>query len=154
MAKMRFLRAGWMALLSGLLGATASCFAKFAFDPDSVSALQTQALCEAAVDLKDVAGQRACYWVALVVARGLCLACMIACNAYMLGTFLKGMEESGSVAGTALSTASNFVVSACYGYILWGERFSVLWWTGFGMVITGVLLLSATNGENGRPKRD
>ena len=143
-----------MALFSGLLGATASCFAKFAFDPDSIIALQTQTFCEAAIDLPDVAGQSACYWVALVVARGLCFACMIACNAYMLGTFLKGMEESGSVAGTALSTASNFVVSACFGYVLWGERFSVLWWTGFGMVISGVMLLSIPNNGESHPKRD
>lgn len=145
---------GWMALFSGFLGATASCFAKFAFDPDSIVALQTQALCDAGVDLPDVAGQSACYWIAIIGARGICLSCMIVCNAYMLGTFLKGMEESGSVAGTALSTASNFAMSACYGYLLWGERFSVLWWTGFSMVVAGVMLLTGAYSGESRPKRD
>jgi drug/metabolite transporter (DMT)-like permease len=33
------------------------------------------------------------------------------------------------------------VGSACYGYVLWRERFTTIWWTGFGMVMLGVLLL-------------
>jgi len=40
---------GSMALLSGFLGATASCFAKFAFDPDSAIAVQARSLCDATV---------------------------------------------------------------------------------------------------------
>lgn len=152
-----------MSLLSGCLGATASCLAKFALENsdinnnsnNSVVALRTQALsvlCGVPEDTVVATTRMAtnstyyfCSWVSFVVTRGLCFAGMIICNAYMLGTFLKGMEESGSVAGTALSTASNFVVSACYGYVLWGERFSVIWWTGFSMVITGVMLLSVAN---------
>lgn len=155
MAAIRSVAFGRNALFSGFLGATASCFAKFAFDPDSVVALRMLAFCEAvAVDLPVVGGQSGCYWVSMGVARGLCLAGMIACNALMLGFFLKGMEESGSVAGTALSTASNFIVSAFFGCALWGERFSVLWWAGFGMVMSGVLLLSPSFTEKNRPKLD
>jgi multidrug transporter EmrE-like cation transporter len=67
---------------------------------------------------------------------------MIVCNAIMLGSFLEGMEESGSVAGTALATASNFATSAAYGFFLWEEDLSMEWMVGFGMVVVGVLILS------------
>lgn len=74
--------------------------------------------------------------------RALCFLLMIGCNAGMLGSFLSGLEESGSISGTALSTAANFSVSAFLGYLLWGEQFSLQWWLGFSMVILGVLVLS------------
>ena len=126
-----------LALLSGFLGATASCFAKLALEQDShASKWMIRKLCE------KHSNDNFC-WVAELVPRGLCLAAMIACNAFMLGSFLEGMEESGSVAGTALATAANFAVSAFYGYILWEERFSTQWMIGFTMVIAGVILLSS-----------
>jgi drug/metabolite transporter (DMT)-like permease len=136
-------RYGWYALTSGFLGATASCWAKFALDPDSQVFRTTRDLVCASFDTDAVvANDHDCYWIAFGVSRGFCLVCMIFCNGYMLGTFLQGMEESGSVAGTALSTASNFLTSAAYGYILWNERFTLLWWSGFALVCTGVALLS------------
>ena len=46
-----------------------------------------------------------------LLARGLCLLCTIGTNALMIGSFLDGMNESGSVVGTALSTAANFSCS-------------------------------------------
>jgi drug/metabolite transporter (DMT)-like permease len=67
---------------------------------------------------------------------------MIACNAAMLGSFLEGMQESGSVAGTALSSAANFATSACLGGLFLGERFPLQWWLGFGMVVGGAMLLA------------
>jgi len=124
-----------LALLSGFLGATASCFAKLAFEPDSFASNWVRTLCEGYSD-------NVC-WYAALVPRGLCIAAMIACNAFMLGSFLEGMEESGSVAGTALATAANFAVSALHGYVLWEERFSIQWIIGFTMVIAGVMLLSS-----------
>jgi drug/metabolite transporter (DMT)-like permease len=144
---------GWNALFSGFFGATASCLAKFAFDPNSVLAGSAQhVICNMSsfvvnntppiITTSSVVDVKYCYWVAFILSRGSCLLCMILCNGYMLGTFLKGMEESGSVAGTALSTASNFISSAIYGYLLWNERFTFMWWIGFAMVGTGVGLLA------------
>lgn len=74
--------------------------------------------------------------------RALCIVGMIVMNAYMVATFLRGMKESGSVVGVALSTASNFVLSALYGAILWGEAMNGTWWVGFGCVLAGVMILS------------
>lgn len=133
-------------LLSGALGATASGLAKFAFDANSApvqvatrivsssSTTEWLQLCKNNANL--------CFLIPNLLIRGICLVGMILCNALMLGTFLKGMEESGSIAGSALSTAANFILSACYGYLFWYERFSSSWWIGFGMVVAGVILLA------------
>lgn len=127
-----------LALLSGFLGATASCFAKFAFSSDSAPITAIQSYCQQV--LPDAT--HLCYLVQLVP-RGLALAAMIGCNAAMMGSFVSGMEESGSVAGTALSSAANFAASAAYGYVLFDERFTGFWWVGLAMVLTGVTLLSS-----------
>jgi multidrug transporter EmrE-like cation transporter len=67
---------------------------------------------------------------------------MIVLNTLMLGTFLEGMEESGSVAGTGLATASNFATSALLGVMLWQEKVDQIWIIGFTLVVSGVLILS------------
>jgi drug/metabolite transporter (DMT)-like permease len=151
--------ARFMALWSGFCGAAASCFAKLAFDPDSIVAAKTKDIVKTLASDADLFGGRitVCTLIELVVARGTFLACMILCNAYMLGSFLEGMEESGSVAGTALSTASNFIASACLGFLFWGERFSTLWYTGFAMVLAGVFVLASAGSSNSKslhPKGD
>lgn len=126
-------------MLSGFLGATASCFAKLAF-----GSLRVQVLCENYFMSEDAA---ACYWIELIVARGIGLGCMIVCNTFQFGSFLEGMESAGSVAGTAFATAANFITSAFFGYVLWEERFSAVWWVGFGMVAAGVALISSATGR-------
>lgn len=60
----------------------------------------------------------------------------------MVGSFLEGMEESGSVAGTAMANAANFVASSFFGFVLWNEEFSTTWMFGFALVIVGTMLLS------------
>jgi len=74
-----------------------------------------------------------------------CLLLMIGCNAVMLGSFLDGMNESGSVAASALSTAANFCFSAIYGIVLFHESVSWLWMLGFMFILVGVWLLSTVN---------
>jgi hypothetical protein len=102
-----------------------------------------------------------CDVVALALVRGVLLWAMIACNALMLASFVQGMNASGSVAGTALSTAANFACSAALGYLLWNEHYSRTWWSGFGMVVLGTYLLSTVgivvvvendNNANKKPK--
>lgn len=129
---------GRLAATSGLLGATASCLGKFAFDSESAPVR--------------FVGQHCTVWLRQVswpctLMEGIIRFClfltMLACNAYMLGSFVAGMEESGSVAGTALSSAANFVASAAFGYVFWEERFTPSWWIGFSMILGGVAILSS-----------
>lgn len=69
-------------------------------------------------------------------------------NAFMMGAFLEGMEESGSVAGTGLATAANFGTSALFGIGLWGEQVNKTWMVGFILVLGGVLMLSQVKSVN------
>jgi drug/metabolite transporter (DMT)-like permease len=137
-----------LALISGFLGAAASCFAKFAFEPDLQSVQWIRSSCpvaflqEASLFFRWNETELSLCTVAILFPRGLFLLAMIACNATMLGTFLEGMQESGSVAGTALSSAANFAASALFGAALFDERFSSQWWLGFSMVVVGSMLLS------------
>jgi uncharacterized membrane protein len=130
------------ALISGFLGAAASCFAKFAFEPDLQSVQWIRTSCPMAFPRWNHAVVLSLCTVAELVPRGLFLLAMIACNATMLGTFLEGMQESGSVAGTALTSAANFTASAIFGAALFDERFPVEWWVGFSRVVVGSMLLS------------
>jgi multidrug transporter EmrE-like cation transporter len=67
---------------------------------------------------------------------------MVAMNVVMVGAFLEGIEESGSVAGTGLTSAANFGVSAFYGILLFDEKVDTKWFGGFSLVLVGVILLS------------
>ena len=62
---------------------------------------------------------------------------MVFINAMMMGSFLEGLEESGSVAAVALSTASNFSVSALYGVLFFKEQVNMMWCVGFIMILIG-----------------
>lgn len=76
------------------------------------------------------------------IPRVLCLLLVVTLNVFMVASFLRGIRESGSVAGTALSSASNFACSAMYGHLLYHETFTQTWWIGFASVVSGVLILS------------
>lgn len=128
-----------LAVLSGILGAGASCLAKFALAPESPVVVWTRAVCVES----SLAGQHehACD-ILVWVPRGLCLLFMVSLNILMVGTFLEGMEESGSVAGTALASAANFGASALFGILLWNETVNQQWLFGFCLVVVGAGILS------------
>mmetsp|Transcript_26736 Transcript_26736/g.37686 ORF Transcript_26736/g.37686 Transcript_26736/m.37686 type:complete len:158 (-) Transcript_26736:363-836(-) len=133
-----------LAVISGMLGATSSCLAKYALAGDSPIATWSFGLCKEVTGLDDneiVGGFNACEIVSFIP-RGLCLLLMIISNITMAGMFLEGMNESGSVVGTALASAANFITSAFFGVVLFGENISSQWLVGFVMVLVGVGLLS------------
>lgn len=135
-----------LAVLSGILGASASCLAKFALAPESPVVLWTRDACF--VHQRDT-DSKICDIVAWAP-RGLCLLLMILLNILMVGTFLEGMEESGSVAGTGLATAANFCASALFGILLWNETVNQMWLFGFCLVVTGAGILSTVKMDEQR----
>ena len=134
-----------LAVLSGVLGATASCLAKFAFAPDSPIVLWTKEICVKHIDSStngvSFRGHDTCDLLALAP-RGICLLCMVLLNILMVGTFLEGMEESGSVAGTALASAASFGTSALLGVLFFDETVNTTWLFGFSLVVLGASMLS------------
>ena len=143
-----------LALLSGFLGAFASCLAKLAFHSEPYAS-KWVGQCHNYQLIVPWDSRDSAIWtqsigtclLAELLPRVIFLFSMIASNVFMLGLFLEGMEESGSVAGTALSSAANFGASAMLGYVLWHERFPFQWWIGFTLVIIGVILLSSVKLE-------
>ena len=131
-----------LALWSGFLGSTASCAAKFAFSAPTHGDDAEEGLFVLSTFLPHG------LTVASVAFRASAVALMVLCNAGMLGSFLEGMEESGSVAATSLATAANFVASAAYGHYVWGERLdsgadgAAMYAGGLVLIVAGVLLLS------------
>jgi hypothetical protein len=97
------------AIVSGALGATASCIAKLALAPDSPVPSTVHAMCITNLNAANM-DMKLCTFIALL-ARGVCFTCMMGVNASMIYLFVDGMSESGSVVGTALSTAANFSFS-------------------------------------------
>mmetsp|Transcript_13855 Transcript_13855/g.18159 ORF Transcript_13855/g.18159 Transcript_13855/m.18159 type:complete len:161 (-) Transcript_13855:696-1178(-) len=75
-------------------------------------------------------------------ARGVFVIAMLLINAIMMGSFLEGLQESGSVAAVALSTAANFSASAILGIVLFGENVNEVWLVGFLMILAGIFLLT------------
>jgi uncharacterized membrane protein len=67
---------------------------------------------------------------------------MVSLNILMVGTFLEGLEESGSVAGTALASAANFGTSALLGFLVFHETVNQTWLLGFVLVVSGAIMLS------------
>lgn len=126
------------ALLSGAFGAVAASLAKLAFSDDTFLTTFAQELCQTHFPTS----QSALCGGIVYALRGLCFVGTLLLNIFMVGSFLEGMEESGSIAGTGLSSASNFVVSSLLGFLFWQEDFTKEWLLGFSLVIVGSLLLS------------
>jgi hypothetical protein len=84
-----------------------------------------------------------CQLFIVLPVRIICIIAMLVTNVYMIASFLKGIQESGSVVGTSLSTAANFASSAIYGKILWDEQMNGRWCLGFCCVLIGVVILSS-----------
>lgn len=148
-----------LAVLSGILGATASCSAKFALAPESPVVVWTKSLCLEHIGSNPSfwRGHDSCDLIAWAP-RGMCLLFMVLLNILMVGAFLEGMEESGSVAGTALASAASFGTSAIYGILLWNETVNTTWLFGFCLVVAGASMLSTVklsedNGDSERKKK-
>ena len=113
------------AVVSGLLGASASCIGKIALDPESLVQSKARGICNLFVSADatrtisvigaSVQSGDVCTAVEVCI-RGLCLLLMILTNAVMMT-----MNESGTVAGTALANAANFTLSAIYGVLFFEE---------------------------------
>jgi len=108
-------------IMSGVLGATASFVAKLALAPESPVPSAVDSFCRDSLMLQLGSPENHIPWLCpaiTLVTRGVCLLCMVMLNVLMLSSFLDGMNESGSVVGTALSTAANFSSSvSCQPYL-------------------------------------
>jgi hypothetical protein len=111
------------AIISGALGATASSIGKLALSPESPVPSTFHSYCHIILNRYYHHEENGIGWICPYVSLGtrvVCFLCMISVNVLMVSQFIDGMNESGSVVGTALSTAANFSFSvSCYCCCVW-----------------------------------
>ena len=68
---------------------------------------------------------------------------MLISNAMVWRYFVKGLHstDSSTLVPTVISTASNFIVSAVLGAIVFKEPTNWLWWVGATMIVSGLYLI-------------
>ncbi|XP_069769573.1 transmembrane protein 42a isoform X2 [Narcine bancroftii] len=70
-----------------------------------------------------------------------CGGLVFLCNALMWTFFAKSLRYSSSAQASLTTNASNFLLSAFLGHLLFGEVQEVLWWIGITLTLCGLLLL-------------
>ncbi|XP_074646061.1 transmembrane protein 42-like [Tubulanus polymorphus] len=68
---------------------------------------------------------------------------VLLCNTIMWTCFVKALRRCTSTAeATIVNTATNFLLTAVFGQIVYGETLSVLWWLGVCLILSGLVVIS------------
>nr|CAI5822522.1 unnamed protein product [Callosobruchus analis]CAI5846869.1 unnamed protein product [Callosobruchus analis] len=73
---------------------------------------------------------------------------MVVCNAAVWRYFVRGLQQSGSVRATAISSSTNYICSAIIGFAVFGEVTYLLWWSGMILIIYGLVLIITDQEED------
>lgn len=77
-------------------------------------------------------------WLPTVAFVGL----MLLSNAMVWTFFVRALHSAGgSLVATVTSASTNYALSALLGCLVFGERTSLVWWSGTGLVIAGLVLI-------------
>jgi hypothetical protein len=103
------------ALVSGMLAAASSCVAKLCLKSDSWIPTTVGKLCREIYYFQNDSLNTSLTLVACdklaILSQVMSMVLVIFLNGLMMSKFLDGLEESGSISATALSTAANFSFS-------------------------------------------
>ncbi|XP_026480477.1 transmembrane protein 42-like [Ctenocephalides felis] len=81
--------------------------------------------------------------------KGVLICFMILCNMAMWTFYLKALNAScNTIVPTVTSAAANYILSALFGYYVFDESMSYLWWLGFLLIIFGLYLICANYQED------
>lgn len=126
------------ALVAGLCGAAASLSAKLSLGAGFLKQMCASGLREWT---QAHGAEDACDWLDVPL-RVLCGGLLFVCNAVMWTFFSKALRHcSSSARATVTTTASNFISSAVFGRVIFGETQDTLWWIGLSLTLCGLLLL-------------
>ncbi|KAF5269965.1 hypothetical protein FQR65_LT05764 [Abscondita terminalis] len=79
----------------------------------------------------------------LIILRFVFFVLMLICNGLVWTFYVKALQSSESSLGvTVLSAAVNYFLSVLFGYIIFGEVTSLMWWTGLSVILAGVILIA------------
>lgn len=72
----------------------------------------------------------------------------------MWGLFTRALTLAKStVHVSVLNTGTNFLVAACAGALVFGERLPGLWWVGAALLVAGCLVIGAGREEGQRDEK-
>ena len=149
-----------LAVIAGLCASLASVFAKLAMASDSTTTLCVQ-LTEYSRDILPPLEENLtstfldCDQVVLYM-RIICFGMIFLCNALMWTIYVKALQKcSSTVEATLINTASNLTFTAAFGFVLFGESLSLLWWIGMSFIVVGMCLIINGNEISDEPgKKD
>lgn len=80
---------------------------------------------------------------------------MLTSNALVWRYFVKGLHSTNSstLVPTVVSTASNFIISALLGTLVFAERTNTIWWVGAVMIIAGLYFIISEDEQTEVDKR-
>jgi len=130
-------------LISGGLGGLATVTGKIAFSGESSFLRNVVELCRNV----DITPDEYCDHAVLII-RIAAFVIMFACNAMVIGFFLKAIESNHTVVVIVVSSATNFLTSGLLGQVLFGELVSSLWCVGSILIVIGMLLVAISQGHN------
>lgn len=75
--------------------------------------------------------------------KALFVGLMLISNAMVWRYFVKGLHSSNAstLVPTVISTASNFIVSALLGCLIFNENTNTTWWIGAVMIMSGLFCI-------------
>lgn len=126
-----------LALSAGFCAAMASLCVKLALSSEDM--FQT-ALCKHVSLWKETSSH--CKQV-VFLSRIILFGLMFLFNGLMWTLFVKSLRNSSSSAQAMITnSASNFIFSALFGMVVFGEILSLRWWMGASFIILGLFLIN------------
>lgn len=88
--------------------------------------------------------------------KGFFVVLMLISNALVWRYFVKGLHSSDSstLVPTVISTASNFIVSALLGSLIFAEKTSLTWWIGAVMILSGLFCIVSEDEKKLQAKKE
>ncbi|KAJ9074022.1 hypothetical protein DSO57_1010325 [Entomophthora muscae] len=138
----QFPRAAYYSILSGTYASLASVLGKLSTDPRTFDyfhrAFSLFSGRVSSLEISNTLGPklasviRVCLFVAMFVANGL-----------MWTNYTRALDSSvNSIRVVVLNNAVNMLMTAFFGYFLFDEAFSLLWWLGASFVVAGTVVIS------------
>lgn len=99
------------------------------------------------VSYVDVSSDSTVSFAAATVFRATFLGATIFLNGAMWTMFVEAMQALNSAEATVLNLGCNIIFSAAIGWLIFDEKFSVLWWIGATLIVTGIAFIQFTSGD-------
>ncbi|XP_057654014.1 transmembrane protein 42 [Diorhabda carinulata] len=74
-------------------------------------------------------------------------ALMLITNTTSLTFFVKALQQTASINATLITSATNYIVTALVGFILFNETTSLYWWSGISLILIGLVLIVSNTTE-------